>query len=395
VLFNSGGAIAGDGDFVFASGVLTVDSLVTADDEGNNAHVLYSNSAATPYDCTINGAAYQDNDIGLVATGGDDKLWKCDENGDLNQMAEFGLDTETRLTVVSGNTNVQALVVRAAAFNQTVSLIEAQGIQAVTGNQLVVYTVDAIGAVRGLGMMSITGNGDKEEAPWAISHSDDDNFYAHSFIGWDESDTPGTYHETGRVAFACDVDNVVGQQDCDIKFRVQSNAGKVTRLLMQTAGPSLFHADSSASAQGIAIEEANEGEYMQLNAPVMTVNETYTLREPNVLNVTAATFTVDPEDLRQGFFVANHVTAVDFTLPTAVLGYNACWTSTTTGLIILDAAAGDRIIYAEAPNGAINGTAEAIDSPPMIGASICLTAIDATTWMAHGMVGTWVPGGDN
>jgi hypothetical protein len=394
VLFNSGGAIAGDGDFVFASGVLTVDSLVTADDEGNNAHILYSNSAATPYDCTTNGNAYQANDIGLVATGGDDKLWKCDDNGVLNEIPQYGVAGADRLVVQGDVNSAVSLVLQAVGAPSLANpLLEVK-----QTNGTVNMRINSVGTIQSkLGMMGFNSSAtpDIEGEGWGINPDGLDKFYSNNFIGWDESDTPGQYHETGRLAFGCDVDNTIGSQDCNMKLRVQSNGGPVTRLLMQTAGPALFHADSSASAQGIAIEEADEGQHMQLNAPVMTINETYTLREPNILNVNAAAFIVDPEHLRQGFFVANHTTAVDFTLPTAVQGYNACWTSTTTGLIILDAAAGDRIIYAESPNGAINGTAEAIDSPAMIGASICLTAMDATTWIAHGMVGTWGPGGEN
>ncbi len=100
--------------------------------------------------------------------------------------------------------------------------------------------------------------------------------------------------------------------------------------------------------------------------------------------VSTGNYTVPYEEMLGTFHVADHTTPtsdVDYTLPTAEVGLNACFYDNGggDGGIIIDAAAGDEILL----NGIGVGVADAIDSPGVAGAGangdyICIQAIDAT-----------------
>lgn len=91
VLFNDGGDPAGDPGFLFnkTTDTLTVGELVTADTDGTNAVVLFSN-VAPDYDC-VSAGAVGPGEVGLLARLGDNKLWTCDDTGALHEQVQLGL----------------------------------------------------------------------------------------------------------------------------------------------------------------------------------------------------------------------------------------------------------------------------------------------------------------
>jgi hypothetical protein len=144
-------------------------------------------------------------------------------------------------------------------------------------------------------------------------------------------------------------------------------------------------------------------ETIDLSYPLVSasnVTTTGTLRgKVNIVVTTGDTDSPTAGEMLGTLHIADNATAandVDYTLPTAVLGMSACFYDNGggDGGIIIDASAGDEILL----NGTGVGVADAIDSPGVAGAGangdyICITAIDATSWVTLDFSGTWVDGG--
>ncbi len=112
----------------------------------------------------------------------------------------------------------------------------------------------------------------------------------------------------------------------------------------------------------------------------------------DVIATTGTTLSPTASQLRGSLHTSNNASGTDYTLPTAVAGYNACFYDLNGGgVIVIDAASGDEILL----NGVGVGAADAIDSAGNIGDFICIVALDATNWLTLGRSGDWVDGGAN
>jgi len=111
--------------------------------------------------------------------------------------------------------------------------------------------------------------------------------------------------------------------------------------------------------------------------------------ESSITLHTDATVTLTAVQCRNGYHYNNDAGVIDFDLPTAEAGLTVLIGANATGVITIDAAAGDIIVL----DGTALDAADAIDSPGARGDFIVLQALDATTWMMLGRSGTWVDGG--
>ena len=105
---------------------------------------------------------------------------------------------------------------------------------------------------------------------------------------------------------------------------------------------------------------------------------------------TAASAAVTAAQCRGHLHINNDADALDLTLPGAAEGLFCCFKTRFAAILTIDPADGVDIIEIDDQAGTAGN---AIDSPAEKGASICLAAVDATTWTMAGRYKTWVDGG--
>ena len=107
------------------------------------------------------------------------------------------------------------------------------------------------------------------------------------------------------------------------------------------------------------------------------------------INIDANGETLDAT-LARGTLFVNTTQANTYNLPTAAVGYNVCFYSSSAHVITVHPYSGDKIWY-----GATDLTADnTIDSPGAVGDYACFVAINADEWLTLGQSGTWVDGGE-
>jgi hypothetical protein len=185
--------------------------------------------------------------------------------------------------------------------------------------------------------------------------------------------------------------------DGNLKFqqRLGDLAGFNTRLSLDgREGIELYPIiDGSGliASSDLMIYDDDATNYMRLHVPDLGVNETHNYREPTVtVEATATSHAVPADEMRNGMILCTSATGCTFVLPSAIVGRNACFTSSVAQIVRIDAAAGDSFILP----GSITTAANAIDSTAAIGNHICLTAVTTALWATAASNATaWVENG--
>lgn len=206
-----------------------------------------------------------------------------------------------------------------------------------------------------------------------VQHPDAVSYYEYTTLGWFRS-------------------------DCGCVFKISQDAGN---LLILGADNSAFLSEAELPGELIRVSSGDTTPAYLLQKIIAGTNVTFTQNSPggNETITIAANDMKTVENNTAGVgspniiavsekgkvFTNTGASALNYhTLPTAAAGYTFTFIVTDTDGIVVTAASGDDISV----NGILSSTAGTVTSTTL-GSSITLVAIDATTWTAISLIGTW------
>ncbi len=141
---------------------------------------------------------------------------------------------------------------------------------------------------------------------------------------------------------------------------------------------------------GLIVLDGTDGHRFKAVAADVDIGTNSMLSATDIITTTDTSLVVTAAMLGGSMHISNNASGTDYTLPTAVAGMNACFYDINGGGdITVDAATSDLFLL----DGTALSTGFAIDSPGAIGDTICIVAIDDTTWITLNRVGVWIDGG--